>query len=68
MAAKLTVQPNGSLKVEGDFEVVDATGAPYDSVKGKAAVFICRCGQTQKAPFCDGSHKSCGFNSPSQAY
>ncbi|MGF1572016.1 MAG: CDGSH iron-sulfur domain-containing protein [Sumerlaeia bacterium] len=67
MAAKLTVLPNGSLKVEGEFEVVDSTGKAYESAK-KPAVFVCRCGQTNKAPFCDGSHKSCDFNSASEAY
>ena len=28
---------------------------------GKRAVALCRCGHTQTRPFCDGSHKSCGF-------
>lgn len=67
MAAKLTVSPNGSLRVEGEFELVDSNGVKYESAN-KPAIFICRCGQTQKAPFCDGSHKTCGFTSPSQAY
>lgn len=26
---------------------------------------LCRCGQTNNAPYCDGSHVSAGFKSPS---
>ncbi|MDX1971580.1 MAG: CDGSH iron-sulfur domain-containing protein [Candidatus Sumerlaeia bacterium] len=67
MAAKLTVKPNGSLRVEGEFELVDIEGNSYTLTPG-TGISICRCGKTQKAPFCDGSHKTCGFESPSKAY
>lgn len=53
---KITVNNNGSLKVEGDFEIVDKTGNAYD-LAGRTVVSICRCGRLQKKPFCDGSHK-----------
>jgi CDGSH-type Zn-finger protein len=66
MATKITVNENASLKIEGDFLLVDKAGNEYN-VAGKPAVFICRCGQTKNVPFCDGSHKSCGFASPSEA-
>ena len=55
-ATKVTVNSNGSLKLEGDFEIVDKTGTPYD-LGGRAVVSICRCGLSQSKPFCDGSHK-----------
>ena len=55
-ATKITVKSNGSLKVEGDFELVDVTGAPYD-LGGREIISICRCGLSQNKPFCDGSHK-----------
>ena len=64
--AKLTINENGPLKVEGEFTIVDKNGKEYD-LKGKAMAFICRCGQTKNAPFCDGTHKSCGFVGPSAA-
>ena len=51
-STKIIVNSNGSLKVEGDFEIVDKTGAPYD-LAGRTVVSICRCGRSQNKPFCD---------------
>ncbi|MGA9115224.1 MAG: CDGSH iron-sulfur domain-containing protein [Bacteroidota bacterium] len=61
MGAVITINNTGSLRVEGDFEIRDSTGARYD-LGGRTAVSLCRCGKTQKAPFCDGSHRGAGFN------
>jgi CDGSH-type Zn-finger protein len=55
-AVKLTVNSNGSLKVEGDFEIVDSQGNVY-GLGERTTVFICRCGLSQNKPFCDGSHR-----------
>lgn len=56
MKTKLTVKPNGSLVVDGDFEIVDMQGNAY-GLGGRTVVSICRCGQSKNLPFCDGSHK-----------
>lgn len=53
---KLTVNSNGSMKVQGDFEIVDKDGKNYD-LGGREVVSICRCGLSKNKPFCDGSHK-----------
>lgn len=53
---KITVNNNGSLKIEGDFEIVDKNGDKYD-LAGRDTVAICRCGLSSNKPFCDGSHK-----------
>ena len=53
---KLTVNNNGSLRVEGDFEIVDTQGNVY-GLGGRELVSICRCGLSKNKPFCDGSHK-----------
>lgn len=53
---KITVNNNGSLKVEGDFEIVDMQGNAY-GLQGRTLVSLCRCGHSKNKPFCDGSHK-----------
>ena len=54
---KLTINSNGSVKVEGDFEVVDSQGNSYN-LQGRTVLGICRCGLSNNKPFCDGSHRN----------
>ncbi len=54
-ATKLTVNNNGSLKIDGDFEIVDREGNKYD-LGGRDIVSVCRCGLSKNKPFCDGAH------------
>jgi CDGSH-type Zn-finger protein len=63
---KLTVNSNGSLKVEGDFEIVDMEGNKY-GLQGRELVSLCRCGRSSNKPFCDGSHKG-GFDHLAKAF
>ena len=63
---KITVRSNGSLRVEGEFEICDAEGKPF-GLGGRASVSLCRCGHSQDKPFCDGSHKRVGFQSEVKA-
>jgi CDGSH-type Zn-finger protein len=53
---KITVNNNGSLKIEGDFIIVDAQGNEY-GLQGRTTLGLCRCGLSNNKPFCDGSHK-----------
>jgi len=53
---KLTINNNGSMKVEGEFEIVDSKGNVY-GLQGREVVSICRCGLSKNKPFCDASHK-----------
>ena len=57
---KITVRPNGPLRVEGAIVLCDADGKEWD-LTGKPAVSLCRCGASEKRPFCDGSHNKIGF-------
>ncbi len=64
---KITVRKNGSLLVEGaDIALHDAEGNRF-GLGGRTAISLCRCGQSQTKPFCDGSHKACGFADESGA-
>jgi CDGSH-type Zn-finger protein len=56
----IRTRENGPLLVTGPFKLVDHEGNVFD-LAGKETIALCRCGQSQKRPFCDGSHKSCGF-------
>jgi len=68
-ATRITVNNDGSLKIEGDFEIVDKEGNLY-GLGGRTVVSICRCGRSSTKPFCDGSHKghfehkACAFDLP----
>jgi CDGSH-type Zn-finger protein len=52
---KITISTNGSLKIEGDFEIVDKAGNNYD-LQGREVLGLCRCGNSKNKPFCDGTH------------
>ena len=52
---KITVNNNGSLKIESDFEIVDKNGNVYD-LGGRDVLSLCRCGLSKNKPFCDGAH------------
>ena len=53
----LKVNNNGSLRIEGDFEIVDKDGNVYD-LGGRDVISLCRCGLSANKPFCDGSHRN----------
>ena len=63
---KITVNNNGSLRVEGDVTICDAEGKTF-GLAGRTTIGLCRCGQSENKPFCDGSHKRAGFQSQVQA-
>jgi CDGSH-type Zn-finger protein/uncharacterized Fe-S cluster protein YjdI len=58
----LAVEPirDGPLHVRGNLEVITGTGKTVNRV---AEAWLCRCGQSAKKPYCDGTHKRVGFRS-----
>ena len=68
-ATKITVNNNGSIKVEGDFEICDPQGQAF-GLAGRTAISLCRCGHSANKPFCDGAHAKKGFQSdcPARAF
>ncbi|MBX3277371.1 MAG: CDGSH iron-sulfur domain-containing protein [Acidobacteria bacterium] len=67
MPVRITVNNNGSLRIEGEVEIFDSSGAKFD-LGGRNVVGLCRCGQSNNKPFCDGSHARCGFQSQIVAF
>ncbi len=59
-ATKITVNNDGSIRVEGDFEICDPQGQAF-GLGGRTVIGLCRCGLSQNKPFCDGSHARQGF-------
>jgi len=68
MAAKMSIRPNGPYLVEGEVELVDVNGNKIDTSGRGPRFALCRCGGSVSKPFCDGTHKSCGFESDVVAY
>ena len=63
---KIEVRANGPNRVYGPIDVVDQDGNAYNVPEGRW-VSLCRCGQSGKKPFCDGTHMRCGFEAESAA-
>jgi CDGSH-type Zn-finger protein len=62
MSAKITINNNGSIRIEGEFTIHDQEGKAFN-LAGRTTIGLCRCGQSQNKPFCDGSHRTSGFES-----
>jgi CDGSH-type Zn-finger protein len=54
----MLVKPNGSIRVTGTVEFVDADGNVLET---KTDFSLCRCGHSKEKPYCDGSHREAGF-------
>jgi CDGSH-type Zn-finger protein/uncharacterized Fe-S cluster protein YjdI len=51
---------NGPVRLKGNFEIHSSDGKSI--FRGRKAS-LCRCGGSQKKPFCDGTHRKIGFSS-----
>ena len=60
MTKKINVHvvEDGPLKISG-FSSIDYCG---EKLEVKDQAFLCRCGESSKPPFCDGSHSKVGFS------
>ena len=52
---------NGPFLILGNLEIEDAEGNV--ELCGGTTTALCRCGASANKPFCDGSHKTIGFES-----
>lgn len=51
---QVKVMDNGPYRITGDIELLDIDGNVFET---KRAVSLCRCGLSNRKPFCDGMHK-----------
>ena len=65
--AKITVNKNGSLRIEGEFTICDTEGNAFD-LAGRTSIGLCRCGHSGNKPFCDGTHRKVNFQSEAKAF
>jgi CDGSH-type Zn-finger protein len=54
----VVVLPDGPLEITGARSLTFG-GAPLPA---DGTIYLCRCGQSANAPFCDGSHRRVGFD------
>jgi CDGSH iron-sulfur domain-containing protein 3 len=64
---RIRLRDDGPLVIDGQATIVDAEGNTFPLPTDKSLVALCRCGHSDKKPFCDGSHKRCGFNASERA-
>ena len=63
---EIKVRDNGPYKVTGPVRLVDVEGHAWELPEGEVVV-LCRCGRSERKPFCDASHKTSGFDSCERA-
>jgi CDGSH-type Zn-finger protein/uncharacterized Fe-S cluster protein YjdI len=56
----IVATPNGPLALEGVFRIHTADGGVHQTA---VKATLCRCGASNRKPFCDGSHHRIGFRS-----
>lgn len=59
-STEVRVMRDGPLVIRGEFKITGADGK--EQRKMKIASF-CRCGQSNKMPYCDGTHRKVGWAS-----
>ena len=55
---RITSIPNGPLHITGALELVSSEGELLEKAE---ELYLCRCGNSNNKPYCDGQHKVTGF-------
>lgn len=55
----IKIVENGPARIE--CKRAEITLPDGSIVSKEGLVVLCRCGESNKKPFCDGAHKTCGF-------
>jgi len=62
----ILVRSNGPYRVYGPAKLVDPEGNEFEIPPGEW-FSLCRCGNSATKPFCDGTHKTAGFQAETKA-
>lgn len=54
---EIVIIKNGPLQIKGSLSIKHKDGKE----ETQKEVYLCRCGQSENKPFCDGTHNKCGF-------
>lgn len=60
---EIRVRDDGPYKVTGPVRIVDPEGNELLPDDPDRPIVLCRCGQSQRKPFCDAAHRASGFAS-----
>ena len=58
-AVTIELEKDGPIYVSGPMPLVDGAGQRFENVSTRYA--LCRCGGSGNKPFCDGTHRTMGF-------
>lgn len=58
---EITTSRDGPYLVQSPITVVDADETPV-TLPTEGTIALCRCGRSERKPFCDGSHVAAGFD------
>jgi CDGSH-type Zn-finger protein len=56
----IKTRENGPFVVTGPVTLLDHQGHKFET-PASGNIALCRCGHSQKKPFCDGSHRAANF-------
>jgi CDGSH-type Zn-finger protein len=54
---EVVILKDGPAMIKGNLTIK----LPDGKTETSQEIYLCRCGQSMKKPFCDGAHRKCGF-------
>lgn len=63
---RVKIFENGPIMLDTRARVTVATGDGEETLTGP--LYLCRCGQSSRKPFCDGAHNRAGFEAPASEF
>jgi len=60
--SRVEIIKNGPIHIKAETIEIELQTNGEDSVTKHNDIWLCRCGHSNRKPFCDGSHKKKNFN------